>query len=88
MLDLTHQEFNIKILKEFNDNSAVMISDNTRLSTDKFHGQDKIYLNADGTKILAANLGSSLRKINGLLQKQYNKQYNNGKHRPPRGRGN
>ena len=93
MLDLTRQEFNIKILKEFNDNSAVMISDNTRLSTDgfitdKFYGQDKIHLNADGTKILAANLGSSLRKINGLPQKQYNKQYNNGKQRPPRGRGN
>ena len=91
MLDLTRQEFNIKILKEFNDNSAVMISDNTRLSTDgfitdKFYGQDKIHLNADGTKILAANLGSSLRKINGFPQKQYNKQYNNGKHRPPRGR--
>ena len=97
MLDLTRQEFNIKILKEFNDNSAVLISDNTRLSTDgfitdKFYGQDKIHLNVDGTKILAANLGSSLRKINGLPQKQhnkqYNKQYNNGKHRPPRGRGN
>ena len=76
-----------------NDNSAVMISDNKRLSTDgfitdKFYGQDKIHLNADGTKILAANLGSSLRKINGLPQKQYNKQYNNEKHRPPRGRGN
>ena len=58
MLDLTRQEFNIKILKEFNDNSAVMISDNTRLSTDgfitdKFYGQDKIHLNAVGTKILA-----------------------------------
>ena len=64
MLDLTRQEFNIKILKEFNDNSAIMISDNTRLSTDgfitdKFYGQDKIHLNVDGTKILAANLGSS-----------------------------
>ena len=33
-------------------------------------------------RLLAANLGSSLRKINSLPQKQYNKQSNNRKHRP------
>ena len=67
MLDLTRQEFNIKILKEFNDNSAVMISDNKRLSTDgfitdKFYGQDKIYLNVDGTKITGCKSWKQFQK--------------------------
>ena len=76
MIDITRQEFNIKIQKEFNNcGMSVDICDNSNLASrgfinNKFFAQDKVHLNEIGTKVLAANIGSNLRNINGIPQRQ------------------
>ena len=75
LLDISRQEFNLKLLKEFNNSQCVYICDNSNLSSrgivnGKFYGQDKLHLNQVGTKILAGNITSKLRVIHGIPQKQ------------------
>ena len=84
MIDITQQELNIKILKEFNNcGMSVGICDNSNLASrgfinNKFFAQDKVHLNEIGTKVLAANIGSYLRKINGIPQRQKLKKFRQG----------
>ena len=73
--DISRQEFNLKLLKEFNNSQCVYICDNSNLSSrgivnGKFYGQDKLHLNQVGTKVLAGNITSKLRVIHGVPQKQ------------------
>ena len=43
-----------------------------RFINNKFFAQEKVHLNEIGTKVLAANIGSYLRKINGIPDKGRN----------------
>ena len=50
LLDISRQEFNLKVLKEFKNSQCVSICDNSNLSSrgtvnGKFYGQDKLHLN-------------------------------------------
>ena len=84
MIDVIRQELNIKILKEFNNcGMSVGICGNSNLASrgfinNKFFAQDKVHLNEIGTKGLAANIGSYLRKINGIPQRQKPKKFRQG----------
>ena len=84
MIDITRQKLNIRILKEFNNcGMFVGIFDNSNLASrgfinNKFFAQDKVHLNEIGTKVLAANIGSYLRKINGIPQRQQPKKFRQG----------
>ena len=84
MIDITRQELNIKILKEFNNcGMSVGVCDNSNLASrgfinNKFFAQDKVHLNEIGAKVLAANIDSYLRKINGIPQRQKLKKFRQG----------
>ena len=84
MINITRQELNIEILMEFNNcGLSGRICDNSNLASrgfinNKFFAQDKVHLNEIGTKVLAANIGSYLRKINGIPQRQNPKNFRQG----------
>ena len=67
LLEISQQEFNLKLLKEFNNSHCVSICDNSNLPSrsivnGKFYGQDKLHLNQVGTKVLWDPTEASVQK--------------------------
>ena len=70
-VDINRQEYNIKLLKEYNLSPNVMISENNNLSKHgtvikRFYGHDQIHLNQNGLRVLAANISRSLKSMMGI----------------------
>ena len=68
---INRQEYNIKLLKEYNLSPNVMISENNNLSKHgtvikRFYGHDQIHLNQNGSRVLAANISRSLKSMMGI----------------------
>eukprot|EP00794_Sanderia_malayensis_P011382 gene11382-12568_t len=66
LLDIERQDVNLKMLKWCHNQERIEFVDNTNLSVRgginvKMYAQDKIHLNETGTKLLASNIGFSLK---------------------------
>ena len=70
-VDINRQEYNIKLLKEYNLSLNVMISENNNLSEHgtvikRFYGYDQIHLNQNDSRALSANISRSLKRTLGI----------------------
>ena len=92
IFDINRQEYNVKLLKEYSLNPKVTLCDNSNLAKqgkiiNKFYGMDKVHLNEEGSKVLAANIGFSIKSVLGIKVKRHhfvkkgNHNYNNNYNR-------
>ena len=88
IFDINPQEYNVKLLKEYSLNPKETLCDNSNLAKqgkiiNKFYGMDKVHLNEEGSKVLAANISFSIKSVLGIKVKRYhfvkkgNHSYNN-----------
>ena len=68
---INRQEYNVKLLKEYNLNPKVTLCNNSNSAKqgdiiNKFYGVDKVHLNEEGSKVLAANIGFSIKSVLGI----------------------